>query len=51
MLAWISCLGGAATEVASFEDAALLGVERFQAGDMTPTSFSEFMAVCRQTNE
>ena len=33
-----------AASVASFEDATLLGVKRFQAGDMTPTSFSEFMA-------
>ena len=33
-----SCLG-IATEVASVEDAALLGVERFQAGGVTPTCF------------
>ena len=38
-----SCLG-IATEVASVEDAALLGVEQFQAGGVTPTCFSEFMA-------
>ena len=42
LYAWY--LGGDATSVASFEDATLLGVKRFKVGDMTPRSFSEFMA-------
>ena len=35
---------GDAASVASVEDAALLGVKRLQAGNMTPASFSEFMS-------
>ena len=35
---------GVATEVASVEEAALLGVERFRAGGVAPICFSEFMA-------
>ena len=39
-----SYVGGVATEKVFVEDAALLGVKRFQAGDITSTSFLKFMA-------
>ena len=39
-----SYVSGVATEAVSVGDAALLSVKRFQAGDITPTSFLEFMA-------
>ena len=50
-----SHLGVAGTEVALVEDAALWGVDRFRAGDLIPTSFSEFMVgidtVAKQLHE
>ena len=46
---------GVSTEVASVEEAALLGVARFQAGGVPPACFSEFMAgmyaFAKQTRE